>query len=86
MKTCLHLSKIGDEVSRFYQIVDEDIIVSENDIFDYSHYYNRLDSEALKDFQKRKLKQGKYIVESIRIDPENDADRIRYIFLREFED
>ena len=29
MKTCLHLSKIGDELSSFYQIVDEDIIVSE---------------------------------------------------------
>jgi hypothetical protein len=85
MKTCLHLSKIGDEVSRFYQIVDESILVSENDIFDYSHYYNRLDYKTLKIFEAQDLKPGKYIVEAVTIDPENLADRVRYIYLREIE-
>ncbi|WP_294250785.1 hypothetical protein [uncultured Chryseobacterium sp.] len=49
MRACLHFSTKESKDSVFYQIFNEDINLSENDILHYSDYhYNLLDDEAKK--------------------------------------
>jgi len=83
MRACLHFSTKESKDSVFYQIFNEDINLSENDILHYSDYhYNRLDDEAKKIFDKSGLKKGRYIVTFTRTEPNEYWDDIRYLFLK----
>ena len=83
MRACLHLYTESSEYSVFYQILQEDIDLEENDEFEYDDiYYFRLDSEARKNFDRSGLKKGKYKVTATRTEPNDYWGEIRYLFLK----
>lgn len=83
MRACLHLYTETSKDSVFYQILNEDIELNENDIFEYDpKYYQILDSEAKKEFDNNSLKTGKYKVISTRTEPNDYWGEIRYLFLK----
>ena len=86
MRACLHLYTKTSQDSVFYQILNEDIELEVDEIFDYSEfYYQILDSEAKKDFDRSGLKYGKYQVISTRREPNDYWGEIRYLFLKPLE-
>lgn len=86
MRACLHLYTKTSENSLFYQILKEDLELKENQIFEYNEYYYQiLDSEAKKDFDRSGLKKGKYQVFSTHSEPNLNWGDIRYLFLRSLE-
>lgn len=86
MRACLHLYTKTSQDSVFYQMLNEDIVLKENEIFEYSdHYYQMLDSEAKKDFDRSGLKNEKYQVISTRTEPNEYWGDIRYLFLKPLE-
>lgn len=83
MRACLHLFTKNSENSVFYQILNEDVELQQNDIFEYSdYYYFKLDEEARKIFDKSGLEKGQYYVHSTRSEPNEYWGEIRYLFLK----
>ncbi|MFK8297687.1 hypothetical protein ACI76O_05160 [Capnocytophaga cynodegmi] len=84
MKACLSLYRVreGRENPDFYQILNNDIDLSEGSILNYNdYYYNQLDAQSKDDFERRGMKKGKYKVFSTRIEFEPEWGELRYLFL-----
>lgn len=86
MRACLRLSTKESEDSVFFQILNEDINLSENDILKYSDYhYNLLDNDAKRIFDESGLKKENYIVTFTRTEPNEYWGGVRYLFLKPVE-
>ena len=83
MRACLHLYTTESTSSVFYQILNEDLNLLENDTFEYSNkYYNLLDDDAKKIFDRAGLRKGNYIVTATRTEPNDYWGEIRYLFIK----
>ena len=83
MSACLHLYTETSDNSVFFQILQEDLALKENDLLEYDDkFYSILDSEAKKAFNRSGLKKGKYKVISTKTEPNDYWGETRYLFLR----
>ena len=86
MRASLHFYNEFGEEPIFYQILNNDIDLSEGDIFNYNEtYYYKLERADKKTFDSKNLTMGEYKIISTKIVNNKLFGDLRHIFLKPIE-